>query len=131
MKELLAGSIGIFGITLAIRMIGGFLPGFIVKKVHSLFVAAKTCPWWKEPSKPMRAKWLLATALLLEDEIPEPGTGKPIYEALGGKIAALTPILTGTGSKWATALEKAGDAVNLELDEEIKELAAPADAPKP
>jgi len=118
----------ITGIGVAVALSGGiwaigfFLPGFIVKKLHGLFLAAKNSAWWHDAAHPKRAKWLLATAELLEDEIPEPGHGKALYEALGTKVAALTPLLIGTGSKWAAALEKAGDAVDLELDGEIKEL---------
>lgn len=129
MHEIIASGVGIFALGLAIRAIGGFLPGFVVKKVHSLFVAAKTSPWWKDAAHPKRAKWLQATAELLEDEIPEPGQGKAAYEALGGRIASMTPLLAGTGAKWAAAIEKACDAVNLELDKEIKELAT--SEPKP
>ncbi len=106
-----------------IWVIGRFLPALIVKKVHGLFEAAKSSSWWREPAHPKRARLLLAAAEFLEDEIPEPGQGTALYANLGAQVATITPLLAGTGSKWAAALEKAGDAINLELDDEIKELA--------
>ena len=119
------GLLGVAALGAGIWAVGRFLPGVIIKKVHRAFAAAKACPWFRDAAHPKRAKWLLATAELLEDEIPEPGTGAALYAALGAKVAGLTPLLAGTGGKWAAALEKCGDAVDLELDGEIKELATP------
>ena len=124
-----------------ILLMGVFLPGIVVGWVHRLFAAAKASAWWRDPAHPKRARWLLATAELLEDEIPEPGTGSAIYAAWGAAVAALTPLLMGTAGRWATAFEKVGDAVDLELDAQVKDLAvlpplpatpgpvAPPDAP--
>jgi len=120
----------ISGIGIAVALSGGiwaigkFIPGILVKKVHGLFAAAKVSPWWRDAAHPKRARLLLAVAEFLEDEIPEPGQGKALYEALGAKIAALMPLLIGTGPKWASALEKAGDAIDTELDSEIKDISA-------
>lgn len=116
------------GITVGIWSIGKFLPGLIVKKLHAVFAWAKQSPWFKNIAKPKRAKLLFVLAEFLEDEIPEPGTGKEFYAALGNKIAGLSPILIGTGAKWAAALEKGGDAIDLALDNEIKLLAQGAQA---
>ena len=104
-------------------VVGKFLPDFLTKKIHALFAAAKVSPWWHDAAHPKRAAWLLSTAQLLEEEIPEPGTGEAMYQALGAKIAGLTPLLINSGPKWAKALEKAGDAIDLKLDQEIKYLA--------
>ncbi len=113
------------GVGLVIGLaVGRFLPAFVVKKVHGFFAWAKSDPWFRNPAKPKRIKWLLATAELLEDEIPEPGQGKALYALLGAKISGALPILSGTSGKWASALEKAGDALDTELDDEIKQLAA-------
>lgn len=116
-----AGGVSIAGIAI-IWLVGAFLPGIVVGKIHGIFAAAKTSAWWKDPAHPKRSRLLLAAAEFLEDEIPEPGTGSEVYAALGARIAALTPFLIGTGGKWAAALEKAGDAVNLELDAQVKDL---------
>lgn len=109
--------------------VGKYLPGIIVTKVHGLFNAAKVSPWWRNPAHPKRARWLLATAELLEDEIPEPGQGKELYAQWGAATAALSPLLIGTAGKWAGAYEKCGDAVDTGLDVEIKTLAAELAAP--
>ena len=121
-----------------------YLPGLAVRKVHDLFVLIRGSAWMR--AKPHRARLLLALIQLLEEEIPEPGTGREFYAGLGEAIAklpatassrapvllkapllALGVMLTGSGPKWADVLEKVGDAVDTELDEEIKSLAS-ADA---
>lgn len=131
MKAMLAG----FGISLClgggIWALGRFLPGFLTGKVHGFFVWAKAAPWFRDLSKPWRLRWLLATAELLEQEIPDPGQGKALYTALGAQIAGSTAILAGTGGKWASALEKVGDALDTELDGEVLELAKVLNVPPP
>lgn len=107
---------------------GKYLPGIIVKKLHAAFEAVRGCEWIRNPARPKRAAWLVATLVLLEDELPEPGAGKEFYAELGAGVAKLSPMLIGTGPKWAAALEKIGDAIDTELDDEIKELAAPPPA---
>ena len=106
-----------------ILLMGVFLPGIVVGWVHRLFAAAKASAWWRDPAHPKRARWLLATAELLEDEIPEPGTGSAVYAAWGAKTAAIAPFLIGTAARWAAAYEKVGDAVDLEMNAQIKDLA--------
>lgn len=110
------------GVAVSFWALGRFLPPFLVKQIHGLFARAKASPWFRNPAKPKRARLLLALAEFLEDEIPEPGQGREFYAALGARVASLAPFLVGTGPKWADALEKAGDAIDLELDEEIKDL---------
>lgn len=124
------GAVAAVGLGLGIAGIGWFLPGFLVKKLHAGFEAAKSSPWWRDANHPKRAQWLLATAVLLEDEIPEPGKGRELYEAIGQRLAGLSPFLIGTGTKWANALEKVGDALDTALDDEIKTIGA-AQAQKP
>ena len=111
-------------LSVVIYLAGIFLPGILVGWIHRLFAAAKASPWWRDPAHPKRARWLLATAELAEDEIPEPGTGGAIYAAWGAAVAALSPLLMGTAGRWAAAFEKVGDAVDLELDAQVKDLAA-------
>ena len=111
-----------FGLTAGIWAIGKFFPAMIVKKVHGAFAAAKASLWWRDPSHPKRARLLLAAAEFLEDEIPEPGTGSAVYAAWGAAVAALTPLLMGTAARWAAAFEKVGDAVDLEMDSQVKDL---------
>ena len=122
---------GALFLSVAIYLIGVFLPGILVGWVHRLFAAAKASAWWRDPAHPKRARWLLATAELLEDEIPVPGTGSAIYATWGAAVAALTPLLMGTAGQWATAFEKVGDAVDLELDAQVKDLAALPPMPAP
>lgn len=116
---------GALFLSVVIYLIGVFLPGVVVGWVHRFFAAAKASPWWRDPAHPKRARWLLATAELAEDEIPEPGTGSVVYAAWGAKTAALTPLLMGTAGRWSAAYEKVGDAVDLELDAQVKDLATP------
>jgi hypothetical protein len=113
------GSLFIF---LFIYLVGVFLPGIVVGKIRSLFAAAKASPWWHDPAHPKRSRWLLATAELAEDEIPEPGTGGAVYAAWGAKTASIAPFLIGTAARWAAAYEKVGDAVDLELNAQVKDL---------
>lgn len=124
LHTLAGGAVAVLGLGLGIRAVGWFLPGFLTKKVHALYEAAKMSPWWHDPAHPKRARWLLATAELLEDEIPEPGQGKAVYAQLGADIAGLSPILAGTARTWAGALEKVGDALDTELDAAIKGIAS-------
>lgn len=112
------------GLFVGLWAVGKYLPGIVVKKMRQGFEFMKNSPWMKNPAKPHRIKWLLATAEMLEEEIPEPGEGKEVYAVLGAKIAASLPILTGSAGKWADALQKGGDAINLELDQEIIDLSA-------
>ena len=99
---------GALFLSIAIYLMGVFLPGIVVGKIRSLFAGAKASPWWRDPAHPKRARWLLATAELLEDEIPEPGTGSAVYAAWGAKTAAIAPFLIGTAARWAAAYEKVG-----------------------
>lgn len=107
---------------LIIYLVGVFLPGIVVGKIRSLFAAAKASPWWRDSAHPKRSRWLLATAELLADELPAPGTGSAVYAVWGTKTASIAPFLIGTAARWAAAYEKVGDAVDLEMDAQVKDL---------
>jgi hypothetical protein len=102
---------------------GKFLPELLVKKMREGFDWLKASAWLRDPNKPKRARWFVATLELLEDELPEPGQGKAFYDAAGVFICGLWAPLALGGSRWAKVLEKAGDALDTELDREILELA--------
>jgi hypothetical protein len=127
-------------------VVGGFFwvlmryaPGMLVKWLHATFEWAKANEWMR--AKPHRVALLVAVIRFLEEEVPDPGTGKEFYADLGARmaslparLAAVAPIwlkgplgilvvlMAGSGSKWSEALEKAGDAIDTELDDELKEL---------
>lgn len=103
--------------------LGKYGPGYLASKVHILFVKVKDSEWARNPLKPKRACWLLATVDMLEDELPEPGTGAEFYKVLGADVAEHFPPPLNNEAKWASTLEKFGDASNLELDAEIVEIA--------
>ena len=113
---------GALFLSVVIYLIGVFLPGIVVGWTHRLFAAAKASAWWRDPAHPKRSRWLLATAELLADEIPAPGTGSAVYAVWGAKTAAIAPFLIGTAARWAAAYEKVGDAVDLEMDAQVKDL---------
>lgn len=125
LQGMLAGAAVLFGIGGVIWAIGAFLPGLLAKKFHAGFEEVRGSAWLKDQAHPKRLAWFVATLALLEEEIPEPGTGKAFYAPLGEWIAGLLPVLMGTGPKWAAALEKIGDKLDTELDEDLKALAAP------
>lgn len=99
---------------------GKFGPGLLVSRIHAGFEAIKDSAWVRDPAKPKRAAALLAVAQLLEDEIPEPGQGQEVYDALGAEAAALVHV--GSAAQWAKVLRQFGDAVDTELDDDIKKL---------
>lgn len=123
------GLVGAIALGLGIRAIGWFAPKIVANKIHELFTSIKDSAWVRDKAHPKRAEWLVATAKLLEEEIPNPGDGKQIYLDIGNALAGSMLILKGTGDKWADALEKIGDAVDLELDADVIELAAKAPCP--
>ena len=116
-----------------------YVPGMLVKWLHAAYDWAKASPWML--AKPHRAALLVAIIRFMAEEIPNPGTGKEFYADLGarmaslparaaavaplwlkGPIGVLVVLMAGSGGKWAEALEKAGDALDTELNEELKEL---------
>lgn len=104
---------------------GKIIPGYIVKKVHTWFEAAKISPWWRNPEKPWRWDLLKAVFKFFEGELPDAGTGKEFYEKWGNRIVnflSFLPILKGTAGTWAKALEKAGDIFDTGLKEDIREM---------
>lgn len=125
------------------RWLAGAAPGFLTARAQALYLLARESPWWRDPAHPHRARLLLALVELLEAEIPNPGEGKAFYARLGEALAglparlsvkapaflkppllALAALMIGTGPKWAAVLEKTGDALDTQLDGELKELAA-------
>lgn len=130
-KSWLAATAAAAGAGAALWAVGKYLPGLVAKKLHAAFDAAKSSGWFKDPKHPTRARWLLATAAMLEEEIPNPGDGEAVY--LGFGIWAARHLKLGKPEAWAKAARLVGDAVDLELGEEIKELASPSvvEQPKP
>ncbi len=119
-QAMVGGAVAVLMIPSAFWALGKFGPAFVAKKLHEGFEAAKSTDWVR--AKPSRAKWLLVTAQLLEEEVPEPGEGQAIYDAAGAWIAERVKI--GSAEQWAKAARQFGDAVDTELDEDIKALGA-------
>lgn len=117
--EIWAGVVGGAAIAGGFWAIGKYGPGFLVGQLHDLFNEAKDSQWAR--AKPARAKLLLAFAELLEQEIPEPGEGQEFYDTLGAAVAGRIGI--GSATQWSKVLRQFGDAVDTELDAEIKLLA--------
>lgn len=126
-SSIISGAVAAVAITGGFWAAGKFGPGLIVKKLHEGFVQIKDSEWVREPGKPKRARALLALTELLEDEIPEPGEGQQVYEELGDEIAAHVHL--GSAAQWTKVARQFGDAVDLELDNDIKELGAPPPPP--
>jgi len=111
---------------LAFMLAGRSVPGLIVAKLARVFNEAKTSLWWRNPDKPHRARFLLAAAVFLEAEVPNPGEGQHIYDAFGAwanRHARIGGIPFGSAAQWAALGRKGGDAIDLQLDAEIVELA--------
>lgn len=105
---------------------GKFGPGLVVSRLHAGFEALKDSAWIRNAAKPKRAVALLAFAQLLEEEIPEPGQGQELYDALGAQAAGLVHV--GSAAQWSKVLRQFGDAVDTELDDDIKAIVAPPTA---
>ncbi len=106
--------------------LGKFGPGLLTNKLHEGFEAVKNSGWVRDPAHPKRAKALVSLVELLEDEVPEPGEGKELYDAIGAGIAGYCRV--GSAAQWSKVSQQFGDSINLELDEEIKEMGAPPQA---
>mgnify|MGYP001605672179 CR=1 FL=1 len=105
---------------------GRMVPGLIAGRLQRLFAETKASAWWRDSAHPKRARWLLATAELLEDEVPDPGQGQEVYDAFGAWANARAKIGVlplGSAAQWANLARKGGDAIDLELDAEIVEIA--------
>ena len=113
---------------------GRTVPGLIVGKLRRIFEEAKTSPWWRAADKPHRARFLLATFVFLEAEIPDAGEGQEVYDAFGAWAhahARVGALPLGSAGQWSALARKGGDALDLELDAEILELGRLAGPPAP
>jgi len=99
-------------------------PGMIVKKIHKTFESIRSSSWINNKNHPKRARWLLATLELIEEEIPNPGTDRAFYDGLGQQLSDYMPIVLKNPKKWADALEKIGDSIDTEISADIKEISA-------
>jgi hypothetical protein len=115
-------TVGVPAIGFGLAML--MLPDYVAGKIEDGISAIKKSPWFRDPAHPKRAKWARMTLELIEDEVPEPGTGKAFYDALGAKVASLHRLLPGSTEKWARLLEKVGDKADTTMDEELLRLAA-------
>ncbi len=122
----------------AFLIAGRTVPGIVVGKLRRVFEEAKTSPWWRAGGKPHRAKFLYAAFVFLEAEVPNEGEGQEVYDAFGAWAnahARVGGVPLGSASQWASLARKGGDAIDLELDREVVELAQlvepPASDPPP
>ena len=127
LHSMMGGAVGAAAITVGWWGVGKFGPSYVAGKFKMGFDLAKSSPWWRDAAHPKRAKWLMATVELLEEEIPEPGHDLEIYDRFGRAAAARFPF--GSAERWAETARKFGDALDTELDDEIKNLAS--EPPKP
>lgn len=121
-----AGLVGAVAVTGGLWALGKYGPGLVVRRIRDGLDNVKASAWVRDPARPKRAKALLAVLELLEDEIPEPGQGQEVYDSLGIEISAYTRVgllQIGSAAQWAKVLRQFGDAVDTELDDEIKQLA--------
>ncbi len=123
------GVAAVAALGLGAKALSWFLPGLIAKKIDAAFETLRASAWLRDPAKPKRVKAYLALLDLLEEELPDPGQDRGVYQAAGAWIASLVPILAGSGPRWAQVLGKIGDAIDLEAEEEIKKLGEAQDMP--
>ncbi|MBS3927816.1 MAG: hypothetical protein KGZ65_04410 [Sphingomonadales bacterium] len=117
------GGTVLFGISFMLA--GRFVPGIVVGKLRKVFEEAKASPWWRE--KPHRAKFLHAAVVFLEAEVPDAGEGQEVYDAFGAWAnahARVGGMPLGSAAQWAALARKGGDAIDLQLNAEIVEIAA-------
>lgn len=126
-QAITAGAVAAVALAGGFWALGKFGPSLLVKRLHKGFEELKTSAWVRDPAKPKRAQAMRAVAELLEDEIPEPGQGQEVYDALGAGISARVPI--GSAAQWAKAARSFGDAVDTELDLQLLEIASNATTP--
>lgn len=117
-----SGVVGTLAVGAGFLVVGKFGPGLVVNKLHEGFEQLKDSAWVRDAAHPKRAKALMALAELLEDEIPAPGAGQAFYDAAGAQAAGLARV--GSAAQWAKVLRQFGDAVDTELADDIKEIAA-------
>lgn len=122
---------GALGIAIAGFIARHLVAGLAIKKIHTAFESFRNSAWVREPSRPSRAKMLAAILACLEEELPDAGKGHDFYLAIGNKVASANPALTGMAGLVASVLEPLGDALDTELDADIKDLlSGNGDAPK-
>lgn len=127
-----------FVVAIGFKIAGAKLPRIVVDGVHKLVKAIGESQWVRNPAKPKRARWWAATLELFEDEIPEPGQGRAFYMDLATEWVVFLrehlPLwlqwLVQTTDRWAGLFEPIGDALDTELDEDLKVLAAAPAAPQ-
>jgi hypothetical protein len=125
---------GPMAIAVAFLIAGRAVPGLVAGKLSKAFGEAKDSNWWREPSKPHRAKLLYAVAVFLEAEVPDAEKGQEVYDAFGvwaNTHARIGAFPLGSAAQWSALARKAGDAVDLELDSEVLALADLANPPTP
>lgn len=123
MHTITSGVVGLAALGVGFWALGKFGPDLVVGKLHAGLEALKASAWVRNPARPQRARWLLATLQLLEEEIPEPGQGQEVYDALAAATVAHVPF--GSKEQWAKVYRQFGDAVDTELDADVKALAGP------
>lgn len=128
MMHWIEGALGVAAVGFIMRHM---VAGLAIGRLHDQFEAFRNSDWVRDSAHPARAKMLAAILAWLEEELPDAGKGHDFYQAIGDKIANSTVALKGTGSLFASALEPLGDALDTELDLDIKELLTrTGDAPK-
>ncbi len=125
---------GPLALVVAFLVAGRTVPGLVVGKLRRAFEEAKNSPWWRDAAKPHRAKFLYAAAVFLEAEVPDAGQGQEVYDAFGvwaNAHARIGGFPLGSAAQWSALARKGGDAIDLQLDEEVIALAALVNPPTP
>lgn len=97
-----------------------YVPDFVANKIHDAIQWLKTNEWMRNPAKPHRLNLLVALLKFIEAEVPDPGEGQELYDALGNEIASRLKV--GRADRWAASARKLGDKIDTELDDDIKKL---------
>lgn len=119
-KELATGGVLMAGAGAAFWFLRAKVPGLLVAKFDAGVDALRASPWIRDQAHPHRLKLLVAVLVFLEGELPEPGQGKDFYDRLGTAVAARMPSLLRSPEKWSAALMAAGDAIDTQIDADLK-----------
>jgi len=104
---------------LGFKLLGWVLPPMIVVQIEKIFLRLRSSPWLNNGARPQRMAAYKAIIVMLEAEIPEPGSDRCFYDRMGAELAQH---LKGSAKSWADALQAIGNKLDPELDKEISRL---------
>lgn len=104
---------------LGFKLLGWVLPPMIVVQMEKVLLRLRSSSWLNNGAHPQRMVAYKAILVMLEAEIPEPGSDRAFYDRLGSELAKH---LKGSAKSWSDALQAIGNKMDPELDKEISRL---------